>query len=63
MHFLYTSLADLLYNHLPGIGDSGGYTGPSGFAAEGDEATETIEAVLGLPRLGGTAALGATLPR
>ena len=37
------------------------YTGPPGFFAE--EATGATEAVLGLPRLGGTAASGATRPR
>ena len=36
------------------------YIGPPGFYAEEEEATE---AVLGLPRVSGTAALGATLPK
>ena len=39
------------------------YTGPPGFSAEEVEATGATEAALGLPRVGGTAALGATLPR
>ena len=39
------------------------YTGPPGFFAEVEEATGATEAVLGLPRVGGTAALGATLPK
>ena len=38
------------------------YTGPPGFSAEVDEATGATEAVLSLPRVGGTAALGAMLP-
>ena len=51
------------YKLFPGFQYPGRYTGPPGFAAEGDEATEVIEAVLGLPRLGCAVALGATLPR
>ena len=39
------------------------YTGPPGFSAEEVEATGATEAVIGLPRVGGIAALGATLPR
>ena len=39
------------------------YTGPPGFSAKEVEATGATEAVLGLQRVGGTVALGATLPR
>ena len=39
------------------------YTGPPGFLDEEEEATGATEAVLGLPRLGGTATSGATRPR
>ena len=39
------------------------YSGPCGFSAEEDEATGATEAVLGLPRVGGTAALEAMLPK
>ena len=39
------------------------YTGPPGFSAEEVEAIGATEAVLGLPRVGGIAALGARLPK
>ena len=39
------------------------YTGPPGFFDEEEEATRATEAVRSLPRLGGTAASGATWPR
>ena len=39
------------------------YTGPPGFSDAEEEATGATEAVLGLPRVGGTATLGAMLPK
>ena len=67
VHFLLLQYADYytykLVDLLLSLVSRIGYTGPPGFSVEEEEATGATEAVLGLPRVGGTAALGATLPK
>ena len=61
-HFLILQLADFCtYNLVDLLLYLIHYTDPPGYSAEEGETTRAAEAVLGLPRVGGKAASGATL--